>query len=76
MNPSPAIVLMIPAVSTWRTRWLSQSAMYRLPSGSTWTPEGRFRRAFVASPPSPENPSWPLPATVVMVPIGSTCRTR
>ena len=32
--------------------------------------------ARIAAPPSPENPRSPVPATVVIVPVGTTRRTR
>jgi hypothetical protein len=37
---------------------------------------GFFSWALVAGPPSPEKPSTPVPATVVMVPSSPTRRTR
>jgi len=53
-RPSPAIVLMIPAVFTLRMRWLS-SAMKMFPELSTAMPSGSSD-ALVAGPPSPEDP--------------------
>src|SRR6266705_3023330 len=79
LNPSlslPAIVLMIPAVSTLRIRLFPRSEMYTLPAASTATPLGSFNDAEVAGPPSPLNPSLPLPAIVVIVPAVSTLRIR
>ena len=72
-KPVPAIVVMVP-FETLRTRPLLESAMKRLPAESTATPLGPFRAALVAGPPSPEKPSFPLPATVVMIPL-DTFRT-
>ncbi len=65
--PFPAMVVMIPP-KTFRMRLLKVSARYRLPAASTATPPGSLRVALVAGPPSPENPTLPLPATVVMIP--------
>src|SRR5881296_1293217 len=79
LNPCvslPAIVLMIPAVLTLRIRLLPSSAMYTFPAGSTATPTGKLNSAEVAGPPSPLNPSLPLPAIVVMIPAVSTLRIR
>ena len=50
--------------ATTRIRWLSWSAMTRLPLPSTATPPGAASSAWVAGPPSPENPAVPLPAMV------------
>ena len=50
----PATVEMIPLASTFRTRLLSQSAMNRLPEGSTANPAGLDKLALVEIPPSPE----------------------
>src|SRR5438874_13229871 len=47
--------------------------MNRLPAVSTTTEKGVFRRAWVAGPPSPEKPGWPVPATVVIVPACGAC---
>ena len=43
--------------------------------GPTARPRARASRAPVADPPSPEKPSSPSPATVVMKPLGLTRRT-
>jgi hypothetical protein len=51
-------------------RLLLESAMKRRPEASTATPEGAFRDAEIAGPPSPEKPWVPFPATVVMSPPG------
>ena len=78
----PATVVMIPAGLTMRTRLLPVSAMYTSPAASTARPAGSFaphwgrRAALVARPPSPENPNWPLPAIVAIVPSGLITRTR
>ena len=37
---------------------------------------GGFKLASVAGPPSPEKSAFPFPATVVMIPKGSTFRSR
>ena len=50
--------------------------MYSVPSGATATPWGLESMAEVAGPPSPLNPGVPVPATVVMMPLASTRRTR
>lgn len=73
--PVPAIVVMMPEVSTFRIRAL-WSPMYRLPAMSRSMPHGCFKLAAVAGPPSPEAPNSPLPATVVMIPDASTLRIR
>src|ERR1035441_2764037 len=54
--------------STSRIRLLPVSAMYRLPAGSTATPPGSLSAAPMAGPPSPQNPVYPFPATVMIVP--------
>ena len=56
-----------------RTRLLNLSAMKSAPAASTTTPTGKFRRAWVAGPPSPEKLAWPVPATVVIVPGAAVC---
>ena len=43
---------------------------------STAKPVNCARAALVAGPPSPEYPRTPLPATVVMIPLLETLRTR
>ena len=43
-------------------------ATYTLPDASTARLVGWFRKALVATPPSPENPAVPLPAYVMIVP--------
>ena len=65
-----------PTDSTWRTRLFFESAMSRLPAVSTWMRAGLLISAAVAGPPSPLEPPLPVPTTVVMVPAGSTLRTR
>jgi len=45
-----------------------------LPAGSAANPPIVFS-AFVAGPPSPEEPDYPVPATVVMMPAGEMRRT-
>ena len=54
------------------------SAMYRFPAGSTVSPTGPYSVAEVAGPPSPVNPLVPAvtPATVLMMPLVFTFRTR
>src|SRR5580692_7863667 len=74
--PLPAIVVMFPEPSTFRTREFPVSRMYRLPDGSNATPCGPFNWALMAGPLSPENPVPPVPATVEMVPLAVTFRTR
>src|SRR5579871_2203440 len=66
---------MVPPL-TLRIRLFRVSAMYTLPAASTATARGPLSMALVASPPSPEKPAWPFPATVVMVPPGVTWRMR
>ncbi len=57
------------------------SAMNSSPLGLIHTPAGALSAAAVAGPPSPQvalglSQLWPLPATVVMRPVGSMRRTR
>jgi len=66
------MVMIVPDASTLRTRWLLESAMIRLPLGSTATAKGELSWAAVAGPPSPPKPATPVPATVVTVPPGLT----
>jgi len=70
------MVVMVPSGPTRRMLWLPLSAMKRLPALSTAIPVGLFSRAATAGPPSPLKPVSPVPATVVMVPEGSTRRIR
>ncbi len=74
-KPPPAIVLIVPPVSTLRTR--PAEPMKRFPAPSTVRAKGEGTPALVAGPPSPETGVLlPMPATVVMVPLGSTRLTR
>ena len=52
--------------------------IYKLPARSTATPVGKHSAVFVAGPPSPAEPrpTFPLPATVLILPEVSTLRTR
>ena len=43
--------------------------MYRLPAPSTASPIGARTAAAVACPPSPDSPTIPLPATVLIAPV-------
>jgi hypothetical protein len=74
--PLPATVVMIPLEETFRIRWLPTSAIRKPPSGVGATANGMFSSADVAGPPSPLKPWTPVPATVVIVPLGQTLRTR
>ena len=68
--PSPAMVVMMPvAAVTLRMRLLPESTMYRLPAVSIATSDGPLNCAAVASPLSPLDPSTPVPATVLMMPV-------
>jgi hypothetical protein len=67
---------MIPSGVTFRTRWLNQSAMKRLPARSTAAAEGKLKLALLAGPPSPlkapvEGVPTPFPAMVVMGWLGA-----
>ena len=75
-NPLPAVVVILPSRPTLRMRALPLSAITRFPTASTPTAPGEFREAPVAGPPSPEKPSTPLPATVVIMPSVLTFRIR
>jgi hypothetical protein len=59
-----------------RTRWFPESGKRMLPSGSVAMPRGAAICAAEASPPSPEKPNVPVPATVVIIPFGETRRIR
>ncbi|MBK8324459.1 MAG: hypothetical protein IPL06_17505 [Betaproteobacteria bacterium] len=48
--PLPAMVLIVPAGVTRRTRWLLASAMYRSPEGPMASARGKFSRTDVAAP--------------------------
>jgi len=73
----PATVEMVPLGHTRRMRWLPRSAIRSDPSaGSTAMETGLRIAAATARPPSPLNPEMSVPATVVMVPLGHTRRTR
>src|SRR5262252_9473471 len=72
-EPLPATVVMMPLADTFRIRSVP-SAMKRFPEPSTATAHGVDNDADVAGPPSPEYPGVPLPATVVMMPLGDTFR--
>ncbi len=65
----PAIVVIIPAVSTCRTRLLSLSAMNIIPALFNQTLRGLLKAANVAGPLSPPNAALPLPATVERTPL-------
>ena len=67
---------MMPAASTLRIRWLSESAIHTVPAPSMPTPRLKLSMALVAGPPSPENPALPVPAKVEIVPDGSMRRIR
>jgi len=82
VHPLPATVVMVPPGVTLRIRMFPRSAMNRFPAASTATATGANNSADVAGPPSPEKPPMPscapkpLPATVVMMPLVDTLRTR
>jgi nitrate reductase beta subunit len=59
---------MVPDLSILRMRLLPLSAIYMFPDKSTAALEGLYKLADVAGPLSPEYPTMPLPATVVMIP--------
>src|SRR5437588_6897440 len=59
--------------ATIRMRY-EPSLISRSPSASSASPTG-LSLAERAGPPTPENPKWPLPATVVSLPKASTRRT-
>src|SRR5439155_994194 len=75
-TPVPARVVIVPLGDTRLTRSPSNSAIKMPPSAVTATPSGRLSRAAVAGPPSPEKPLTPVPAMVVIIPLGDTRRTR
>src|ERR1043165_517622 len=64
------MVVIVPDVSILRIR--SESAIYRLPFGSTASAFGKtllyVKVAFIAGPPSPAWPEAELPAMVVILP--------
>ena len=67
---------MIPDLSTLRTRFPPDSAMYTLPCRSTATPAGSSTEALAARTLSSTARRWPLPANVTMIPALSILRTR
>ena len=75
-TPFPATVVIVPSADTFLIRSLSISAIRKPPSAVGATANGMDSRASIAGPPSPANPSTPLPATVVIVPDGETLLTR
>ena len=70
-GPLPATVEMMPVASMRRIRLLMWSATYSEPSEAAAMPSGQYSCAAVAGPPSPEKPGEPVPANVVIVPLGS-----
>src|SRR5690242_7498917 len=72
--PFPATVVIIPLGEILRMRWLS--GKYTLPARSTARSPGPFTCALRAGPPSPEVPTTPLPAIVVMIPADEILRIR
>ena len=72
--PVPAIVVIIPEVLIFRTRWLNASPIYRLPEASSVIPYGVLSFAAVAGLQSPLKPAVPVPAIVDIIPEGSTLR--
>src|SRR4051794_18298482 len=75
-EPVPATVLIVPSGATARTRLLKVSAIRKPPSAVADTAVGLASAAAVAGPPSPENPNVPVPAAVVITPVGDTRRIR
>ena len=78
--PLPATVVMIPSGETLRMRLLLVSAMNRLPALSAATDDGYAKlraggRSAIAGA-LLEDPAAPLPATVVMIPLGRPWRMR
>ena len=59
-----------------RTRRLPKSAINRSPEGFTLMPWGSASDADVPGPPSPPKAEVPLPAAVVIMPLGETSRIR
>ena len=74
--PVPATVVMLPAVSTFRIRWLSRSEIKTFPATLMARAVGLLRAAEVAAAASPLKPAAPFPAKVVTFPPASTLRTR
>ena len=62
------------AGSTRRMRWFPMSQIISRPSGSKAMLWGRRSIASTASPPSPEKPASPVPATVEMTPVSASTR--
>src|SRR5579859_2558523 len=80
---TPAKLRMIPSGPTRRTAQLAPlvcAAMNTDPSGPTATPSGWTTLAWVAGPPSPQvlgdGQYPPVPAIVLITPLGVTLRTR
>src|SRR5436190_11006419 len=61
---------------TLRIREFSVSAIRNPPSGVDATHRGPNSEARVGGPPSPKDPTTPLPATVLIVPLAETLRMR
>src|SRR5262249_46056800 len=79
-TPVPATVTMVPFTPTARIRWSPVSATYTDPSDAPATPVGAESLAATAGPPSPHAARGlahgdPVPAIVVIVPLGATRRT-
>src|SRR5262245_16675323 len=66
------------SASTKRTLWLPDSENTKPPVAVAATPNGPLILAAVAGPPSPlvKAAAMPVPATVVITPVGETRRTR
>ena len=68
--PLPATVVMMPVLAdTFRMRLLPVSAIKTFPDLSTATSSGKFSGAVVAPTLSVSNPTSPVPASVVMMPL-------
>ena len=70
----PTTVWITPSAPMWRMHEFCVSAMYSVPSGATSMSVGPLSCAIVAGSPSPPAPGVPVPATVVMVPLGAMRR--
>ena len=75
-SPVFATVAIFPSGVNLRTRWPSNSAMYRLPAASTATLRGESSDVSNGPAPSGDDAFCPVPAIVVIVPSGAIFRTR
>src|SRR4051812_33835729 len=69
--PATVVILCV-TISTFLILKLLVSAKYRLPEASVRIPNPEEIAPDIAAPPSPENPTEPVPATVVILQVPAT----